>query len=725
MTGNKSILFSVSLVVIISVVLFGCVAKTEEQISPPTPTLAHGIELPPTYTPKPSFPSPLTPTNIMDPGPAITETALAPTPLPQESYWMIRMSGSVEFSWGQDSRDNGIFLIGGYDVNNDSHVIMKLDEYGRHLWEKVFDPETFVITSIYEKEDGYILLTGVTEHFRFIVFELDASGNIINEKMYQFSSPVMYEKWKYIPLDFPIDYDFNISGSFDIESDHIAVLTKTEDGGILAAGTTRAERTAPDGNRMPIVSGIWTVKFNEEGKVLWQRYFRRDVMYVLDVKATLDGGVVFVGQDYTDTGTTWITKFDHQGELVFWKTYSLYYYYSFSLTSDGGFILVGRKEALRLGPTGDVIWVKAFNMLGVTSYMYEREQGGYILTGTVPYQGNDRSYVAFLNEDAEIPDCTHLFTKEYFIEERFPPSWLDHSSSLYVFSSSYPAKEVDKELIQIGEMTQSPQDICRYFVSEEYKATETGIDDMTFAPILVGSYGIILGGSQGGMWIDAETSSSLIVEGKTYLLFDRYGSLMYELRGDSPKPAEQGRCQGFPSVHFDTKFVYGSYGISIGGSWDILPRVPDRIPYDTQFYVTEVKNYLKAKGLSRPRLDYPYMYRIDLDNDDSDEVILVGTNKSIDSPYVKAGDFSVVLLRTVSAGNVVTLSLAEQINVKDKPGEYLEQYSILGIFDLDGDSKMEIILEVDDGENGELWVYEFKGDTIEQVLSLGCMTTVP
>lgn len=725
-----------SLILVLSCwLIFACHAGTEDLDTQAIPTLlptSSPITLPPLVTKtatsglprEESLPSAI---------PTYTSTPhVTPTPNLPESHWMMVLSGHAEYYLARDTRDRGVLLIGGYDTNNHRHVMTKLDKNGGFVWEKVFNPDTFLIVSIDEDRNGNIHLLGITDLEntidRFVEMEFDEAGNFISEK--QFYTSIVhrinrqYGSWakSYVPIDF----DFRPFGFPDDETQVIKLIHESEDGGVIVAGGSWATRRSGCGGFTTKLIGIWIVKFDQEGKILWQRYLRDQVMSTLNILAMDDGGVSFIGQDYTDRHIAWIAKFERNGDVEFWRSYALSSLYSVSKTPEDGFILVGIRDALKISPSGDLIWAKRFMVHDRTLYMHEREQGGYILSGRYTFEGGNYDYVAFLNEDAEIPDCIHLFTREDFSSEHFPPAWMDQSSDLRARPEADPLEELEVISTEFEENMRSSKEMCRYFIPEGQEVLEVTPDaGQAFIPILVETSGIILGGFQDGIWIDAETTRARIIGDEVYTIFDEDAWLWEQVSGSVPIPKEHGRCQGLPSIDLGKDHSWQGVEFAIGGTWDILPRVPDQIPYDSEIYITEISRYLRENGLSRPEIQRPHMYRVDLDDDGVDEVILDAKYKSNESPFVKVGDYSIVLLRRVVGNEVVTIPFLEEINTRDRPGVYPWRYSILNIFDLNGDGKMEIILEGDDWANGRTWVFELGEETVEPVLSIDCMVSDP
>ena len=124
-----------------------------------------------------------------------------------------------------------------------------------------------------------------------------------------------------------------------------------------------------------------------------------------------------------------------------------------------------------------------------------------------------------------------------------------------------------------------------------------------------------------------------------------------------------------------------------------VPRIPKSIDLNNATYKTVVANYLKKKGIAKTTIKLTEAFRVDLEGDGVEEVILAATyyKKGLDASAA-VGDYSVVLVRK-TAGKVVTdhMLTGDFILKKIDFGAPTEHH-ISAIADLNGDGKMEIVL---------------------------------
>jgi len=158
------------------------------------------------------------------------------------------------------------------------------------------------------------------------------------------------------------------------------------------------------------------------------------------------------------------------------------------------------------------------------------------------------------------------------------------------------------------------------------------------------------------------------------------------------KAEQQDVCQDFTRMEFELE---QDHGVAIGSSakWNPMPRIPKPIDLNNATYRTVVTTFLRKKGIARPVVRIKEAYRVDLEGDGVEEVILSATyyKKGL-SASATAGDYSFVMVRK-AVGKVVTDHLLEGDFIWKRVdfGAPTENH-ISAIADLNGDGKMEIVL---------------------------------
>lgn len=220
----------------------------------------------------------------------------------------------------------------------------------------------------------------------------------------------------------------------------------------------------------------------------------------------------------------------------------------------------------------------------------------------------------------------------------------------------------------------------------------TGVRAQTaIVPIIELKGGGLMGGVQNGKFLaPAKVSPKLQTDTEVILV----GMSGVEEGGVTfAKKAEQEDvCPDFTRMKMDLE---QDHGVAIGtnGDWDPMPRKPNAIALTNAAYVSVVTSFLKGKGILRPVVKITQAYRIDLEGDGVEEVLLAATyyKKGLSSSAA-VGDYSFVMVRKAVGKNVTNhLLKGDFITKKVDFGAPTENH-ISAIADLNGDGKLEIVL---------------------------------
>jgi hypothetical protein len=210
----------------------------------------------------------------------------------------------------------------------------------------------------------------------------------------------------------------------------------------------------------------------------------------------------------------------------------------------------------------------------------------------------------------------------------------------------------------------------------------------------------LLGGVRDGRWVPPsriapKTGSSFefVLVGPTGV---EEGGVTLAKQGET-----EDVCQDFFRYEFD---LQQDHGVAIGtaAKWDLLPRPVQKVDPNVAVYRAAVASFLKKKKILKPVVKIAEAYRVDLEGDGVDEVVLSATYfRNGLSSSAAVGDYSFVLLRKAS-GKVVTdyLLKGDFITRRIDFGAPTEN-RISAIADLNGDGRLEIVL------NGAYYEGEF------------------
>jgi hypothetical protein len=171
-----------------------------------------------------------------------------------------------------------------------------------------------------------------------------------------------------------------------------------------------------------------------------------------------------------------------------------------------------------------------------------------------------------------------------------------------------------------------------------------------------------------------------------------------------------------------------SGGVAIQSpDWNPMPRMPRPIDARDTTYVNVIRGVLLNAGLKKPVINITEGYKIDLDGDGQDEVIIVASNFKHGVSELTGvgretapGDYALVIVRKIIRGQVQNIFLVKDIRRGTNQGGLPRGYHISGIADLNGDGRMEIALYSAYYEGSSSDVFELNGTKLNAVLGCGC-----
>lgn len=248
-------------------------------------------------------------------------------------------------------------------------------------------------------------------------------------------------------------------------------------------------------------------------------------------------------------------------------------------------------------------------------------------------------------------------------------------------------------------------------------------------PIVDVQNGYLFGATKDGKWVKADEAAKELPDQTTYVVYGLTESLG-EVTGGKPK-GEAGPCEGTLFVGLSDKPEKGA--IALAARWNALPRKLRPLDTTQAVYIDAVGGFLKTKGITEPKVKIDSIFRVDLDGDGEDQVLITATNYFSEDKSVPmrspAGSYSMVLLRRVVAGKVETQLVAGEFHPKAYQGKGSDDdasfdapnaYKVIGALDLDGDGKMEIVIGSNYYEGEEITIYRCDPKKIEALLSVSC-----
>jgi hypothetical protein len=244
-----------------------------------------------------------------------------------------------------------------------------------------------------------------------------------------------------------------------------------------------------------------------------------------------------------------------------------------------------------------------------------------------------------------------------------------------------------------------------------------------FSPILYGkkydanTFFVLLGSVAPGEWLSPDQAFARFAGAWEY---DTYSFAGKEARIHGQAP-ESSRINQDYFVGTDvTYFEFGMVGVAQG--WQVTQRRPDELSSETEFYRQVVIDWLSQAGVVSPQIAAIQIYRIDLEDDGSDEIFITST--LVESQHtVKAGDHSIILMRKVSGKDAVTIPiLADLYRSLGHGNPFPCTYSIGNFIDLNQDGVLDVVVEFQRWEGFGAAVYQVAGQKVEEVLGNTCIT---
>ena len=165
--------------------------------------------------------------------------------------------------------------------------------------------------------------------------------------------------------------------------------------------------------------------------------------------------------------------------------------------------------------------------------------------------------------------------------------------------------------------------------------------------------------------------------------------------------------------------------------WEPQPRLSAALSLNSQVYRDIVKRFLSARGLHIETTKLSQLFKIDLEGDGVDEVLVCAQNIAAkgeacfeaDTPLVMGSGlpgtaqenaYSVLFLRKIVGGKVLELPLHEYVSSQDGPPVIAKAFQFA---DLNGDGILEIITGTASCDGYAHHVFEVKGGAVHKVLS--------
>ncbi len=243
-------------------------------------------------------------------------------------------------------------------------------------------------------------------------------------------------------------------------------------------------------------------------------------------------------------------------------------------------------------------------------------------------------------------------------------------------------------------------------------------------PILDARSGYLLGGSQNGRWLSAKTAASGLKNGATYRVYSQR-RVLGTGRATAPK-SEGAPCEQTLFSKISPDFSRRAAQIALGGAHKPLTRAFRSENVNQVSYRNLVAGILRKNGIAKPKVQITQIWRVDLEGDGAQEVLLSASRKedygdpNRIASASRAGDYSLLLMRKINKGRAETQIIDSSFYPRAKTFNAPNFMTLAGVFDLNGDGKMEILARGFYYEGIWTTIYSVASGKAREVLSEGC-----
>jgi hypothetical protein len=179
--------------------------------------------------------------------------------------------------------------------------------------------------------------------------------------------------------------------------------------GYLVVGSSESNKTG--------ITAGWALKLNQDGGVIWNQTFLEGFGTELRVALNLNDGFLLVGNEFLPSGSEsgYVAKINNQGTLLWQTTIGKGYLNKFfsAIATPGGFALFGITYSngtgsgsaawvVKIDPTGDVIWNKAYGNASDTAATTGvlANDGDYMVAGYTNTSGESNNDFLLMQIDS-------------------------------------------------------------------------------------------------------------------------------------------------------------------------------------------------------------------------------------------------------------------------------------------------------------------------------------
>jgi hypothetical protein len=237
-------------------------------------------------------------------------------------------------------------------------------------------------------------------------------------------------------------------------------------------------------------------------------------------------------------------------------------------------------------------------------------------------------------------------------------------------------------------------------------------------PIVDAREAILFGAVDDSRWLDAPSAAAAVQDGMTYELYTLTRRIGERRGGKAGPPRET--CSNATVTIADVPRGEQDV-IAVGGGWNAMPRVPRAQSRQQPVYLDFVAQWLRGRAMTDTRANITQLIRVDLDGDRAEEVLISANVLRGAGTSARAGDYGVVLLRRIAAGDVQIIPLAEEYYPTGCTADCAPaRHHVAALLDVNGDGVMEVVLAWENYEGRGKTIYRWDGEKMVKALSWTC-----
>lgn len=220
----------------------------------------------------------------------------------------------------------------------------------------------------------------------------------------------------------------------------------------------------------------------------------------------------------------------------------------------------------------------------------------------------------------------------------------------------------------------------------------------------------LMGALQDGARLSDAEAASRLAGNESYRIY-MMGGFAGRCVGSKPEPAPVPCAENW-RVTFSPP-IEGV--IAIGGDWNALPRLPKSV--SSAMFAPMVKKLARDYGVVKPKIGKIEAYRVDLDGDRQDELIVSARYFENDvQESSKAGEYSMVFVKRGKE----TLFVASNFYLNDGNYNLPISHKLTSILDINGDGKMELVVRSRTKEGSQTSIYQILQNRAEMLFFCSC-----